>query len=134
MVRGLGHAGLVVGHLPKRRFRHLLPILRCRCGAYHQRCSSSVLNLVLQNHTDWELTKQFVIEQLQVALLTDSQKAVLPLSVADGVVNNFDDVSYNKGGSIFRMVHYILGLENFQKGLTDYMSAQYVDFERTRGE
>jgi aminopeptidase N len=96
--------------------------------------SFSVLNLVLQNHTDWELTKQFVIEQLQVALLTDSQKAVLPLSVADGVVNNFDDVSYNKGGSIFRMVHYILGLENFQKGLTDYMSAQYVDFETTRRE
>ncbi|XP_044259024.1 uncharacterized protein LOC123007677 [Tribolium madens] len=76
------------------------------------------------NHPDWELPKQFVIEQLQTALVTDSKDTSLPLSWdSDDVIDNrFDDISYNKGGSILRMVHHFLKLENFKSGLSTYIS------------
>ncbi|RZC41831.1 aminopeptidase N-like protein [Asbolus verrucosus] len=79
-----------------------------------------------QIYPQWEFAKQFVIEQLQIALLADSMQTSLPLSyyveTPDKISERFDDISYNKGGSILRMVHYFLGIENFKSGLRDYIS------------
>ncbi|XP_063909650.1 aminopeptidase N-like [Zophobas morio] len=76
-------------------------------------------------HPDWQLPKQFVIEQLHPALEADSYSSALPLSydTSDADYSSrTNDVSYNKGGSILRMVHHFLTLDNFKLGIKDYIN------------
>lgn len=69
-----------------------------------------------------------MVDQLQTALLADSVKAALPLdkdvSSPEEISNRFDSISYNKGGSILRMLQHILTEENFKKGLATYISSK----------
>uniref|UniRef100_A0A182LVQ4 Aminopeptidase n=1 Tax=Anopheles culicifacies TaxID=139723 RepID=A0A182LVQ4_9DIPT len=70
--------------------------------------------------------EKFTIESLQTALLVDSDITTRPISYdveapAD-IERMFDIISYQKGGSIFRMFHYALGERTFQRGMRRYIS------------
>ena len=62
------------------------------------------LRFSFQYVPDWELSKQFVVEQLQVALESDSYEWSLPLSsdvqTPSEIDNRFDDISYDKGSTM----------------------------------
>ncbi|CAG9818324.1 unnamed protein product [Phaedon cochleariae] len=77
-----------------------------------------------------ELDKQFVLETFQPILEEDCLPSSLPLSSPEKEINSlveinnkFDGISYSKGGSIVRMMQFILGDTIFQKGLNSYLSA-----------
>lgn len=58
-------------------------------------------------HSEWEMNKQFVVEQLQVAFIIDATDKTHPLShkveTPEEANAIFDNISYNKGSSIVRM-------------------------------
>ncbi|EEZ99296.1 aminopeptidase N-like protein [Tribolium castaneum] len=74
---------------------------------------------------DWEMEKQFVIEQLHPVLASDASQTSNPLSSSVSsqaqIQGRFNSISYNKGGSIFRMVRHIMGEENFKAGIHAYL-------------
>jgi aminopeptidase N len=73
----------------------------------------------------WEMEKQFVIEQLQPVLVSDSsvnsQALSAEASTPDQVSGRFSSISYNKGGSVIRMVAHFLGAEGFRNGIRKYL-------------
>jgi aminopeptidase N len=76
-------------------------------------------------YKDWELEEQFVVENLQQSMQLDSTDATHPMT---SVVNTkkecqamFDNISYNKGASILRMLSYHVGLDNYQQILQRYL-------------
>ncbi|XP_063909880.1 membrane alanyl aminopeptidase-like [Zophobas morio] len=79
----------------------------------------------------WQLEKQFVLEQVQPVLVTDSSKNSKPLSYntsdPDEIESRFDDISYNKGGTVLKMLQSFLGLENFKNGLNKYLKDHATD-------
>jgi aminopeptidase N len=86
-----------------------------------------------QVETEWELEEQFVVEQVQQALAVDVEmnssfanaNATHALSSAattpEEISARFDTITYNKGASVIRMFAHAVGLDNFQKGLREYL-------------
>ncbi|XP_040152815.1 thyrotropin-releasing hormone-degrading ectoenzyme-like isoform X2 [Anopheles arabiensis] len=70
--------------------------------------------------------EKFTVEALQPALLFDCDINVRPISynveTRTDIERMFDIISYQKGGSIFRMFHYALGELTFVKGIRRYIS------------
>ncbi|CAH0703043.1 unnamed protein product [Spodoptera exigua] len=69
---------------------------------------------------------RFIVEQLQVSLLSDSFASAHPLtnpdvSDKDSVRAHFSTITYAKGASILRMTQHLLGEETYQKGLQAYL-------------
>jgi len=80
---------------------------------------------------DWDLEEQFVVENLQQSMQLDSTESTHPMT---NVVNTkseasaiFDNISYNKAGSIIRMLSYLVGKDVFQKILQRHLSDKYVN-------
>lgn len=76
-------------------------------------------------HPEWDVWSQFVSESMQSAFTRDSLRSSHPIEVP---VNNaldvdqiFDDISYNKGSSVIRMLADHLGQEAFLKGVSNYL-------------
>ncbi|KAJ8960563.1 hypothetical protein NQ318_013852 [Aromia moschata] len=79
---------------------------------------------------EWELDKQYVVSNLQPVLITDALENALPLqnegaATPTEVLAMFGTISYNKGGSIFRMVEHAMTPLLFRTGLRNYMRLQY---------
>lgn len=76
--------------------------------------------------SDWELDKQFLIEVVHSALVADalanSQALQSDAFTPTEISNKFGTISYDKGGSVLRMVAHFLGLENFKTGLQNYLT------------
>lgn len=75
---------------------------------------------------DWDLPWQFVVDQLQPVLETDSLENTHPLTNPDVYTPTqasvmFGSVSYKKGASIIRMIEHHMGTENFKKALQSYL-------------
>jgi len=74
---------------------------------------------------EWDMWSQFVDEEVGGALGLDSLKTSHPIEAdvkqPHEVSEIFDEISYNKGASILRMLESHLGEETFRKGLRDYM-------------
>ncbi|XP_050072635.1 aminopeptidase N-like [Anopheles maculipalpis] len=70
--------------------------------------------------------EKFTVEALQTALLLDCDINVRPISYdvqrPVDIGRMFDIISYQKGGSVFRMFHYAFGERTFQKGMRHYIS------------
>jgi aminopeptidase N len=73
----------------------------------------------------WDVDKQFVVEQVQTALLFDSSESTHPMS---HVVNTpaeassiFNNISYNKGASILRMIQHLIGNTKFVEAIRTYI-------------
>ncbi|XP_063909001.1 membrane alanyl aminopeptidase-like [Zophobas morio] len=79
-----------------------------------------------QVHKDWQLEKQFVLEQVQTILVTDSRKDSEALSYNTSdlgeIESRYNDVSYSKGSAVLKMLQSFLGLKNFKKGLNKYLT------------
>ncbi|XP_064552682.1 membrane alanyl aminopeptidase [Drosophila montana] len=76
--------------------------------------------------TEWELEKQFVVDQLQSVMAMDSTNATNPLSDPNTYTpahlsRMFNSISYNKGATFIRMIEHTMGTENFQKSLQEYL-------------
>uniref|UniRef100_A0A0K0FD22 Peptidase_M1 domain-containing protein n=1 Tax=Strongyloides venezuelensis TaxID=75913 RepID=A0A0K0FD22_STRVS len=67
----------------------------------------------------------FVTETIQYAMSIDakatSHPLFFPITKAEDVEQAFDGISYDKGASFIRMLKYILGENNFKKGVRHYI-------------
>ncbi|XP_030370710.1 membrane alanyl aminopeptidase [Scaptodrosophila lebanonensis] len=77
--------------------------------------------------TEWDLDKQFVVDQIQSVMSMDSTNATNPLSDEDtntpaDLSRMFNSISYNKGASFIRMIEHTMGSDNFQKSLQKYLA------------
>ncbi|XP_050519995.1 uncharacterized protein LOC126893642 [Daktulosphaira vitifoliae] len=74
---------------------------------------------------EWRLLDFFLIEKHQSALGLD-QTPNHPLSVSvltpSEIYNNFDGITNNKGGSILRMLYYLVGESVFKEALKLYLT------------
>jgi len=72
----------------------------------------------------WNIWESYVAVDQQQALKLDSLRSSHPIQVpianASDVEEVFDAISYCKGGATVRMLHAVLGAENFKKGLRLY--------------
>jgi len=70
---------------------------------------------------------RFILLSLQPALGYDSLESSHPISIPVNVPNEineiFDTISYMKGGSVIRMMANYLGVNTFNKGITNYLQA-----------
>ena len=55
--------------------------------------------------------------------LPSSHAISIPVNVPDEINQIFDDISYKKGGSVIRMMANFLGIDTFNKGITNYLRA-----------
>ncbi|KAG5684937.1 hypothetical protein PVAND_014145 [Polypedilum vanderplanki] len=77
-------------------------------------------------YNNWDLEEQFVIENLQQSMQLDSTDATHPMTspayTKKEASDIFDNISYNKGSSILRMLSYYVGHDNFQRILRRHVS------------
>jgi len=76
-------------------------------------------------YPEWDFWDQFLISEMTGGLSLDSLKSSHPIDVdvkspAD-VRQIFDEISYNKGGSVLMMLENFIGHENFRNGLHNYL-------------
>lgn len=67
------------------------------------------------------MESQFVVEQLQTVFEIDSTNKTSPMT-ATSKKNMYGSISYNKAGSVIRMVKHAMGEESFQNALQDYLN------------
>ncbi|XP_011705878.1 PREDICTED: membrane alanyl aminopeptidase-like, partial [Wasmannia auropunctata] len=71
------------------------------------------------------MEQQFVVQQYQSALIADSVESSLPMtrvvSNKSQIAGVADTITYNKGGSIIRMMSLIFGTEIFDNALRSYI-------------
>ncbi len=74
---------------------------------------------------EWKIWEDFISDETEIALNEDSLKSTHPIEVEiknpTDIVEVFDEISYNKGGSILRMLDTFLGEENFRRGVSKYL-------------
>ncbi|MGC8478412.1 MAG: M1 family metallopeptidase [Candidatus Micrarchaeia archaeon] len=74
----------------------------------------------------WKYMTQFLYETFSTAFAADDLKSTHPINVevnSPGEIDEvFDRISYEKGGSILRMIEDFAGPETFRKGLNLYLN------------
>ncbi|SPP82964.1 blast:Membrane alanyl aminopeptidase [Drosophila guanche] len=86
---------------------------------------------------EWELEKQFVVDQIQSVMAMDSLNATNPMTDNNTYTpahlgRMFNSISYNKGATFIRMIEHLMGPESFQKSLQEYLK-QY-SYQSSRPE
>ncbi|XP_042862506.1 aminopeptidase N-like [Penaeus japonicus] len=78
-----------------------------------------------QLEPNWGLLDGFVVEQQQYIMHHDGLRSSHPVSDAIPspafIYDVFDEIPYNKGASIIRMMQHFLTEETFKRGLTSYL-------------
>ena len=82
-----------------------------------------------QIEKEWELDLQFIIEEHQPLLITDSLEKAKPLTNPDVFTNSdvsgmFSSTTYSKGASIIRMMSLFLGEKTFYDGINLYLNSR----------
>ncbi|VVC06013.1 Leucyl aminopeptidase [uncultured archaeon] len=76
-------------------------------------------------YPNWDFWDQFLISEMTGGLSLDSLKSSHPIDVdvksPAEVRQIFDEISYNKGGSVLMMLENFIGQENFRIGLHNYL-------------
>ncbi|HEX3099456.1 MAG TPA: M1 family metallopeptidase, partial [Patescibacteria group bacterium] len=74
---------------------------------------------------EWHIWTKFVMSDHASALQLDSLVNTHPIEVEvhhpDQIAEIFDAISYEKGGSVLRMLLHYIGAENFRNGLSYYL-------------
>ncbi len=74
---------------------------------------------------EWHIWTKFVMSDQASAFHEDSLKNTHPIEVEvhhpDQIAEIFDAISYQKGGSVLRMLLHYIGPENFRNGLSYYL-------------
>lgn len=77
-------------------------------------------------YPSWDLWDQFLIGETSGAMSLDALKTSHPIDVKvnkpSEVREIFDEISYNKGGTVLRMLENFLGEKNFRHGLKNYLT------------
>ena len=72
--------------------------------------------------------QQFVTKDLQDVMSLDSLESSHPISVVvhhpNEINEKFNQISYEKGATIIRMLAAFIGKKTFQQGLTNYLISQ----------
>lgn len=75
---------------------------------------------------EYDIWTQFVTDMYTQALDLDALKNSHPIEVEVGhpseVDEIFDEISYNKGASVIRMLHHYIGDDDFRKGMNIYLT------------
>nr|XP_027223187.1 aminopeptidase N-like [Penaeus vannamei] len=75
----------------------------------------------------WKAMEEIVVEIVHRVFnldsLESSHRINIPVSNPDEIFEVFDDISYNKGASIIRMMTHYLTEPTFRKGLNNYLKA-----------
>jgi aminopeptidase N len=78
-------------------------------------------------HPEWDVWSQFITNSMQQAFTRDSLRSSHPIEVpvknALDVDQIFDNISYDKGSSVIRMLAAQLGKDTFLKGVSNYLKA-----------
>lgn len=83
---------------------------------------------------EWDIMSQYVLDEVFGGMSLDSLKTSHPIKVEVKITSEieelFDEISYDKGGSILRMIEGYIGEEIFKKSLRKYISEfQYQNAE-----
>ncbi|XP_011870128.1 PREDICTED: aminopeptidase N-like [Vollenhovia emeryi] len=74
----------------------------------------------------WNMMEQFIFDKIQYSFGFDTLESSHPVSIEVGnpeeINEIFDEVCYEKGASIIRMMEHFLTTEVFKKGLTNYLN------------
>ncbi|XP_071098276.1 aminopeptidase N-like [Haliotis cracherodii] len=74
---------------------------------------------------DWDMYNQFVLDEIMPVFEFDGTVTSHPVYVdvesPEEIEQIFDAISYNKGGSVLRMLKFFIGAGTFQRGLTRYL-------------
>lgn len=77
-------------------------------------------------HPDWGMDEQFLLEDIQKVLISDSSPGSRPVIQSVKFPNEindiFDVISYHKGASVLRMMESFMGRDTFRKGVKKYLS------------
>ncbi|XP_076292003.1 uncharacterized protein LOC143214621 isoform X2 [Lasioglossum baleicum] len=80
---------------------------------------------------DWSLESQFVVDQVHTAFSVDSSSTSHPMThdveSPTEISGMFDNISYNKGGSVLRMIKAAIGDSVFYKSLENYLKKRQYD-------
>ncbi len=75
---------------------------------------------------EWKMDDQYLLEAVSVAMNSDQLISTHPISVnvknPAEIEQIFDNISYEKGGSVLYMLENYVGLEVFRKGLHNFLS------------
>ncbi|XP_049807692.1 puromycin-sensitive aminopeptidase isoform X2 [Schistocerca nitens] len=75
---------------------------------------------------EYDIWTQFVtdtyIRALELDCLKNSHPIEVPVGHPSEIDEIFDDISYNKGASVIRMLHKYIGDEDFRKGMNIYLT------------
>ncbi|XP_061395551.1 puromycin-sensitive aminopeptidase isoform X1 [Musca vetustissima] len=88
---------------------------------------ASFVEFLCVNHLfpEYDIWTQFVTDMYTRALELDSLKNSHPIEVPVGhpceIDEIFDEISYNKGASVIRMLHDYIGEADFRKGMHTYL-------------
>ncbi|BET03125.1 Aminopeptidase [Nesidiocoris tenuis] len=89
--------------------------------------ASFVENLcVAELFPEYNIWTQFVsdvfIKALELDCLKNSHPIEVPVGHPSEIEEIFDDISYNKGASVIRMLHRYIGDDDFRKGMNIYLT------------
>ncbi|KAG7213582.1 hypothetical protein KM043_002837 [Ampulex compressa] len=75
---------------------------------------------------EWGLMDQFLINEVHTVFVTDSKLSSHPIvqtvSNPDEITAIFDEISYQKGSSVIRMMENFIGSDIFYAGITTYLN------------
>ncbi|XP_063230541.1 uncharacterized protein LOC134535398 [Bacillus rossius redtenbacheri] len=81
--------------------------------------------------TDWRLEDQFVVQVLQNALAFDALDSSRPMNyevaTPTEISSVFDTITYDKAGSVIRMMEHFITTDVFQNGLKRYLNNRAYD-------
>lgn len=87
-------------------------------------------------YPEWEVWKDFVAGECRNAMRLDGLRSTHPVEVpipcSKDIDEIFDDISYDKGGSLLRMLESYLGETVFRDGMRIYMLRNAYSSTRTR--
>lgn len=65
---------------------------------------------------------------LELDCLKNSHPIEVPVGHPSEIDEIFDDISYNKGASVIRMLHRYIGDDDFRKGMNIYLTRHQVNY------
>ncbi|XP_059053898.1 puromycin-sensitive aminopeptidase [Achroia grisella] len=119
---------LVVGHELAHQWFGNLVTMEWWTHLWLNEGYASFVEFLCVNHLfpEYDIWTQFVTETYIRALELDCLKNSHPIEVPVGhpseIDEIFDDISYNKGASVIRMLHRYIGDDDFRKGMNIYLT------------
>ncbi|KAI4470181.1 protease m1 zinc metalloprotease [Holotrichia oblita] len=119
---------LVVGHELAHQWFGNLVTMEWWTHLWLNEGYASFVEFLCVNHLfpAYDIWTQFVndiyIRALELDCLKNSHPIEVPVGHPSEIDEIFDDISYNKGASVIRMLHHYIGDEDFRKGMNLYLT------------